>query len=120
MPVDTSTTITTKTGAKKVGKQKSGMMAEPKDTTINDRDRLQGLLTLEKHLLEGYTTGLAETFESKLYNNIKLVRSRNEENHSRFLESLFNSGEYTADLASPEQISDAYDVFSGYLNQLPF
>lgn len=120
MPVDTSATMTSKTGAKKVGKQKSGVMTGPKDATINDRDRLQGLLTLEKHLLEGYTTGLAETFESALYNSIKLARSRNEESHTRFLESLFNTGEYTADLASPEQIADAYDVFSGYQNQLPY
>lgn len=120
MPVDTSATITSKTGAKKVGKQKSGVMAGPKDATINDRDRLQGLLTLEKHLLGGYTTGLAETFERGLYNSIKTVRSRNEENHTRILESLFNTGEYTADLASPEQIADACDIFTGYLNQLPY
>ncbi len=120
MPVDTSATITTKTGAKKVGKPKSGVMTGPKDSTINDRDRLQGLLMLEKHLLEGYTTGLAETFESELYNNIKKIRSRNEEIHTRILESLFNTGEYTADIAAPEQLTDTCDVFSGYLNQLPY
>lgn len=120
MPVDSSATLTTKTGVKKVGKPKSASMTAPKDSTINDRDRLAGLLLLEKHLLEGYTTGMSETFESGLYNNIKRIRSRNEENHARILESLFNTGEYTADMASPEQITDTKDVFSGYLNQLPY
>lgn len=75
---------------------------------------------LEKHLLEGYTTGLAETFESKLCDKIKKIRSRNEEIHSRVLESLFNTGEYNADIASPEQLTDTCDLFSGYLNQLPY
>ncbi len=120
MPVDTSATITTKTGVKKVGKPKAGVMSGPKDSTINDRDRLSGLLLLEKHLLSGYTTGLSETFESGLYNHIRKVRGRNEESHSRILESLFNTGEYTADIASPEQVKDACDVFSGYHSQLPY
>ncbi len=120
MPVDTSATLTTKSGAKKVGKPKSGIMTTPKDSTINDRDRLAGLLLLEKHLVEGYTTGLSETFESQLCNHIKIVRSRNEENRSRILESLFNTGEYTADAASPEQLSDAKEIFSGYRSQLPY
>lgn len=120
MPVDSNATITTKSGVKQVGKPKSGVMTAPKDSSINDRDRLAGLLMLEKHLLEGYTTGLSETFESDLYNNIKKVRTRNEENHSQILGSLFNTGEYTADVASPEQKTDARDVFSGYRSQLPY
>lgn len=119
MPVDTNATITTKTGTKKVGKPKSGVITG-KDATLDDRDRLQGVLMLEKHLLEGYTTGLAETFDSELYNNIKKIRSRNEEIHARILESLFNAGEYTADMVSPEQLTDTCDIFSGYLNQLPY
>jgi hypothetical protein len=30
------------------------------------------------------------------------------------------TGEYTADIAPPEQVADAYDIFSGYRNQLPY
>ncbi len=120
MPVDTNATITTKSGVKQVGKPKSGVMTAPKDSTINDRDRLAGLLLMEKHLLEGYTTGLSETFESELYNHTRTVRARNEENHSLILESLFNTGEYTADIASPEQKTDTRDVFSGHRSQLPY
>jgi hypothetical protein len=118
--LDTNTVLTTKSGAKKIGKQTAGIGKQPKDATVNDRDRLNGILMHEKQILQGYTTGLAEVFDSDLYNKIRKNRSRVEDLHTKALEALFNSGEYTADIAPPEQVSDAYDVFSGYINQLPY
>ena len=118
--MDTSSTITTKSGAQKIVKSTAGVMHQPKDATVNDRDRLNGILMHEKQLMQGYTTGLAEAFDPDLYNRIKENRSRIEELHSRTVEALFNTGEYTADIAPETQVTDAYDVFKGYLNQLPY
>ena len=118
--MDTASTITTKSGARKIGKQTTGAMKQPKDATVNDRDRLNGILMHEKQIMQNYTTGLAEVFDSDLYNRIKTNRDRIEDLHSQTVEALFNSGEYTADIAPAEQVTDAYDVFKGYLNQLPY
>lgn len=118
--MDTSSTITTQSGAQKIGKQTTGVMKQPKDATVNDRDRLNGILMHEKQMMQGYTTGLAEVFDSDLYSRIQRNRTRIEDLHSQTLEALFNTGEYTADVAPPEQVTDAYDVFKGYLNQLPY
>ncbi len=118
--MDTTATITTKSGAKKIGKQLSGEMQQPKDVTVNDRDRLNGVLMHEKQILLGYSTGLNEAFDPTLYNIIQTNRSRVQELHQQAVEVLFNMGEYTADIAHPEQVRDAYDVFSGYKNQLPY
>jgi hypothetical protein len=118
--MDTTSTITTKTGAKKIGKQMSAGMQQPKDATVNDRDRLNGILMHEKQILIGYATGLNEAFDSKLYNLIQSNRSRVQDLQQQAVTALFNSGEYTADIAPPEQVTDAYDVFNGYKNQLPY
>lgn len=118
--MDTSSVITTKAGARKIGKQPSGTMNQPKDATINDRDRLNGILMHEKQVIQGYTTGMLEAFDLDLYNQIRKNRNRIEDLHTMTLEALFNSGEYTADIAPAEQVTDAYDVFSGYKNQRPY
>jgi hypothetical protein len=118
--MDTTSTITTKTGARKIGKQLSAGMQQPKDATINDRDRLNGILMHEKQILIGYSTGLNEAFDSNLYNVIQTNRSRVQDLQHQAVSALFNSGEYTADAAPPEQVADAFDVFNGYKNQLPY
>lgn len=118
--MDTSSVITSKTGAKKIGKPTAGIAKQPKDATINDRDRVAGLLMHEKQIVQGYTTGLVEVFDPELYGLVKKARGRVEDLHAQVLEVLFNSGEYTADVAPPEQVTDTYDVFTGYLNQLPY
>ncbi|HOL18127.1 MAG TPA: spore coat protein, partial [Bacillota bacterium] len=113
-------TITTKSGAKKIGKQLSGVMQQPKDVTVNDRDRLNGVLMHEKQILLGYSIGLNEVFDPTLFNIVQANRNRVQEMHQQAVEALFNMGEYTADIAPPEQVRDAYDVFNGYKNQLPY
>ena len=74
--MDTTSTITTKSGAKKIGKQVSGAMQQPKDATFNDRDRLNGVLMHEKQVLIGYSTGLNEVFDPELYNLVQNNRNR--------------------------------------------
>ena len=108
--MDTSSTITTKSGAQKIGKSTAGVMQQPKDATVNDRDRLNGILMHEKQLMQGYTTGLAEAFDPDLYNRIKENRSRIEELHSRTVEALFNTGNIPP-ISLETQVTDAYDVF---------
>ena len=56
--MNTSSTITTKSGAKKIGRPGSGVMKQPKDAQVNDRDRLNGILMHEKQILSGYAIGL--------------------------------------------------------------
>ncbi len=92
----------------------------PKDSSINDRDRLNAVLMHEKQIIQGYTTGLNEVFDSNLYNLVQKNRARVQDLHSQTVEALFNMGEYTADVAPKEQVMDAYDVFSGYKGQLPY
>lgn len=118
--MDNNATITTKSGAKKIGKPTSGVMKEAKDATVNDRDRLNGILMHEKQIALGYSIGLNEAIDSRLYEQIQKNRSRIEDLRGQVADALFEGGEYTADIAPMEQVLDAYDIFSGYRSQLPY
>lgn len=118
--MDTGSIITSKSGAQKIGKQPPPGMQMPKDASINDRDRLNAILMHQKQIIQGYTTGLNELFNSSLYHLTEKNRGRVQELHTQTVKALFDMGEYTADLAPKEQVTDAYDTFCGYKSQLPY
>ncbi|NLO97813.1 MAG: spore coat protein [Peptococcaceae bacterium] len=117
--IDVNSTVTSPFGVQKIGKNKSPLLPKEKDQSFNVRDRINDTLGSEKYLIETYTTGSKEIMCQRLYtivndnlNNIKQLQ-RN------LFEQLFNLGEYQADVATPQQIDDAYDMFSKYRAQMP-
>lgn len=118
--MDTQSIITTKTGAVKIGKEVTAQLPKQKDATVNDRDRLNDILLHEKHMLTGYNTGINEVLDPTLLNLLQENRQQLQQVHQQMLEALFDMGEYTADIALPNQVADAYDIFNGYKTQFPY
>ncbi len=118
--MDTQSIITTKTGAVKIGKEVTAQLPKQKDATVNDRDRLNDILLHEKHMLTGYNTGINEVLDPNLLNLLQENRQQLQQVHQQMLEALFDMGEYTADIALPNQVADAYDIFNGYKTQFPY
>jgi hypothetical protein len=116
--MDPNATITTKTGAKKIGKQVN--INFTKDQSINNLDRLYDVLFRHKHMMNVYQISSSEAVDPDLYNLLNTCRQRVQQQHGKILDTLFNMGEYTADVAPPSQVQDISDVFMGYLNQLPY
>jgi hypothetical protein len=116
--VDPQATITTETGAKKIGKQVS--IDIQKNETINDLDRLYDILLQEKHMMNIYQISSNEAIDPAFFSLLNDNRSRLQDQHQRILNTLFSIGEYTADIAPPSQVKDVSAVFMGYLNQLPY
>ena len=117
--MDTQQIITTKTGVQKIGKPVSPELPKVKDPNVNLRDRLNDMLLTEKQTLCNYQTGINEMMNDDLRQLLIDNRNRLQGIQVRFFEELFNLGEYQADLASPAQIADSADVFTGYKTQLP-
>jgi len=112
--------MTTKAGARVIGKQPSPTLPKQKGTEINLRDRLNSALSTEKHLAVGYTTSMNEAIDPGLYNLLGEARDEVQHYQRKFFEALFNLGEYGADLAMEPQVTDAVDVFTTYKGQLPY
>ena len=112
-------TVTAKSGIQKLGNKVSDKFPQQKDPSINVRDRLNDALQMDKYILVGYQYGLNETIDPQLRQLLLKNRDRVQDAQIRLFTELFNVGEYQAIIASPGEVTDAYDVFSGYTTQLP-
>ena len=112
---------TTGSGAQKISQPAAGEVRQPEAAAaVSDRDRLNGILRHEKQLMQSYTAGLAEALDRDLYKLLRENRSRIEALHSRIAEALFHNGGSASNLASQTQVTEACELFRGYLNQLPY
>ncbi len=118
--MDTQATITSKTGVQKIGRTVSAELPKVKDPSINVRDRLNDVLLSEKHNLVSYQIAINEIINDDLRNLLINNRNRLQGLHTGVFNELFNLGEYQADVATTPQIADTFDVFSGYITQLPY
>ena len=116
--MDPQATITTKSGAKKIGKDVSVNMQ--KNESTNDLDRLYDLLLQEKHMMNIYQISGSEAVDPALFSLLNENRIKLQEQHGRIVNTLFSIGEYTADIAPSSQVKDVSEVFMGYLSQLPY
>lgn len=118
--IDNNSIVTSPLGVQKIGKGKSPVLPKEKDPSFNLRDRLNDTLLSEKYVIEGYTTGSKEILDEQLYNTV-IKNLNNLKQVQRYLfEELFNLGEYQADIATPQQISDTLEVFTKYKAHLPY
>ncbi|MGE4283208.1 MAG: spore coat protein [Clostridia bacterium] len=118
--MDTQSTVTTKVGVQKIGKQTSGELPKVKDANVNLRDRLNDSLLDEKQILVNYQIAINEVINDDLRNLLTDTRNKIQGAHTGFFNELFNLGEYQADVATTPQIKDTLDVFNNYKTQLPF
>lgn len=118
--MDTNQTVTSKVGAQKIGVPVSNELPKVKDSTINVRDRLNDMLSSEKHNLVNYQIGINEIINDDLRNLLINNRNSIQSMHTRFFTEMFNLGEYQSDIATSTQISDSVQVFNNYKVQLPY
>lgn len=117
--MDTQSTVTSKLGVQKIGKKVSDELPKVKDPNINLRDRLNDVLSDEKHILVNYQIAINEIINDDLRGVLIDNRNKIQNAHTGFFNELFNLGEYQADMATAPQIGDIFDVFNGYKTQLP-
>ena len=118
--MDTQSTVTTRTGVQKIGRPVSNELPMVKDQNVNVRDRLNDILSTEKHNLLNYQIAVNEMIDDDLRKVLFDNRNRIQDMQVRYFNELFNLGEYQADVASTEQITDTVQVFTNYRGQLPF
>lgn len=118
--MDNNSTVTSPFGVQKIGKGKSPVLPKEKDSSFNLRDRLNDVLASEKYTMDGYHIGMNELIDEQLYNLATSNLDSIKKCHRDILTKMFDLGEYQADIATPAQITDTYDVFNNYKTQLPY
>lgn len=118
--MDTQSIVTSKAGVQKIGKKVSNELPKTKDANVNVRDRLNDVLLTEKHNLINYQTGINEIINDDLRQQLIGNRDKLQVIHTKLFNELFNLGEYQADVAEANKITDTVDTFTNYKVQLPF
>ena len=118
--MDSRSTVTSKMGVQKIGKETSSVLPKVKDASFNLRDKLNDVLISEKYMLHGYRVGSNEIIDAELL-GVVMNNIQNLKNIQRnCFEQLFDLGEYQADVATPPQIADTVRIFSNYKVQFPY
>lgn len=88
--------------------------------TYNDRDRVNDLLASEKYLTEGYNVSTFEATNPQLQNTLRNILSETHRNRETLYQAMDQRGWYKSEQADQQQITQAYNKFNQYKNQLPF
>lgn len=88
-----------------------------KGTELNDRDRLNDMLSTEKYLANGFNTFVTETSNQNLYNDVLHILNETHHAGRNIFNLMFEKGWYSLKQEQPQQIAKEHQKFSGYESQ---
>ena len=91
-----------------------------KTPEMNDRDFLNDMLATEKYFCNSFSVALHEMSNQALFQDIFSVSKENQEMQRELYNLMFEKGWYSLEKAQPDSLSQSYQQFSGYKNQLPY
>lgn len=91
-----------------------------KSPQMNDRDFINDMLATEKYLCNSYSVALHEMSNQDLFEDIFSVSKENQEMQRHLYNVMFEKGWYGLEKAQSDALSQSYQQFSGYKNQLPY
>lgn len=86
----------------------------------NDRDRVNDLLASEKYLTEGYNISSFEATNLQLQNTLSNILNETHRNRETLYRAMEQRGWYKTEQADQQQVTQAYNKFNEYKNQLPY
>ena len=90
------------------------------DPNVNDRDRMQDLLSQAKHLSNGYDTAMNEASHDALFQVWKQNHSKVKDLERQIYTTMFKKGWYRLPLADAQAVADAFANTRKLQSQLPF
>ncbi|MDF2722913.1 MAG: hypothetical protein K0Q59_2588 [Paenibacillus sp.] len=86
---------------------------------MNDRDRLNDILSYEKYLTSGYNTGLNEMQSPRLQQKIGTILQDVHQTQFQLFECMFQHGWYKMNAAQAQEITQSHQQFTDYKTQFP-
>ena len=95
-------------------------LPQVKDANVNDRDRMQDLLSQEKYLTNSYNVAMYEAGSDPVYRMIKQNSEACHEIQRQIFNLMFQKGWYKLPVADAESVAHTYNQWKKYQAQLPF
>ncbi|TDF96553.1 spore coat protein [Paenibacillus piri] len=102
-----------------IAKPQTGELPKVKSPEMNDRDRINDILMLQKYLTNGYNTGLSEMQNPKLRQTVAGILQSQHDLQWQLFNKMFEKGWYKMKAADQQEIAQAHQQFSSYASQFP-
>ena len=91
-----------------------------KGPEMNDRDRINDVLSMEKYLTNSFNIAAREASHPALHQDIMTVLNETHQCQYEIFELMFRQGHYVLEAEQHQHLDQAYQQFSGYSSQFPY
>ncbi|SDM16350.1 spore coat protein [Sediminibacillus halophilus] len=91
----------------------------PKTPQMNERDFVNDVLASEKYLTGAYSIALNEASNQGLYQELASISKETQDCQRNLYNLMFKNGWYSLEKADQQKVQQAYQQYSGYMNQFP-
>lgn len=91
-----------------------------KGPEMNDRDRVNDILTLEKYLTDSFNVSAREASHPSLHNDIMTVLNETHQCQYGIYELMFRKGHYNLEAEVQNKLNQTFQQFNNYATQFPY
>lgn len=91
-----------------------------KGPEMNDRDRVNDILVLEKYLTDSFNVSAREASHQSLHQDIMTILNETHQCQYELFELMFRKGHYKLEAEDQSSLDKAYQQFNNYSTQFPY
>ncbi|KGE19770.1 spore coat protein [Paenibacillus wynnii] len=91
-----------------------------KGPELNDRDRVNDILAMEKYLTDSFNISAREASHPELHDDILTVLNETHQCQYGMYELMFQKGHYKLEAEEQRKLDQAYKQFDNYSSQFPY
>lgn len=91
-----------------------------KGPEMNDRDRINDVLAMEKYLTDSFNISAREASHSALHQDVMTVLNETHQCQYELFQLMFQKGHYKLEAEQQQTLDKAYQQFSNYSTQFPY
>jgi spore coat protein CotF len=91
-----------------------------KGPELNDRDRLNDIMAMEKYLTDSFNVSAREASHSYLHQDIMTILNETHQCQRELFELMFRKGHYKLEAEQQQKLDQTYQQFNNYSTQFPY
>ncbi len=104
----------------KIQNPKPAGTPQVKGPEMNDRDRVNDILALEKYLTDSFNVAAREASHPRLHQDVMTVLNETHQCQYGLYELMFKKGYYKLEAEQQAPLDQAHQQFSNYATQFPY
>lgn len=103
-----------------IANPQSNILSQTKGPEMNDRDRMNDILNMEKYLSSNYATAAWEASHDRLHQDYISIFNDIQQQHRQLFNAMFQQGWYKLEAEQQQKVDQMNQQFSNYATQFPY